>query len=171
MMMSVSQQGMMLRFIHYLTVSSVLIMYLAYSKQTGLMRMQTVAFHKDVRFPQFHANGTHSFQKRPTDGQGEDEPPFPLPPPPPLLRLPTVPISTNPRWRPTDVINNMLPVFRSAYQKQNTRGGRRRGREARDIFNRPAQRKPAKGNGAPQSAYPVSAAFNRMLVCIVFLYL
>lgn len=32
------------------------------------------------------------------------------------------------------------------------------------IFKRPAQRKPAKGNGAPQSAYPVSAAFNRMLL-------
>lgn len=33
------------------------------------------------------------------------------------------------------------------------------------MLKKPAQRKPAKGNGAPQTAYPVSAAFNRMLLC------
>lgn len=55
----------------------------------------------------------------------------------------------------TDVINNMLPVFRCAYHSKDTRG-------AGKAFKRPAQRKPAKGNGAPQSAYPVSAAFSRM---------
>lgn len=40
-----------------------------------------------------------------------------------------------------------------------------------DIFKRPAQRKPEKSNSTPQSAYPVSLAFNRMLLiasCIIF---
>ena len=44
-------------------------------------------------------------------------------------------------------------------------------RQAGKLFNRPAQRKPAKGNGAPQSAYPVSAAFNRMSLMHRLLYL
>ncbi len=65
-------------------------------------------------------------QKRPTDRQGEEEPPFLLPTPP-LPRLPSVPIRTNPQWRPrisTDVIDNMLPVFRSAHQSEIQGGGR-----------------------------------------------
>ena len=40
-----------------------------------------------------------SFQKLPTDWQGEERLPF-LPPPPPLPRLPSVPTRTNPQWRP-----------------------------------------------------------------------
>lgn len=38
-------------------------------------------------------------------------------------------------------------------------------------MKRPAQRKPAKGNGAPQRAYPVYAAFNRMFLMHRLLYL
>lgn len=55
----------------------------------------------------------------------------------------------------------MLPVLKYAHQSEihGVEGG-----GAGKIFKRPAQRKPAKGNGAPQSAYPVSAAFNRMLL-------
>lgn len=107
-----------------------------------------------------------SFQKHPTDGQGEEEPPFLLPPPL-LPRLPSVPTSTNPQWRPESLHwchQQNATCFQTCIPKWNARG-------AGKIFKRPAQRKSAKGNGAPQSAYPVSAAFNRMLLMHRFLYL
>lgn len=61
-----------------------------------------------------------SFQKRPTDGQEEVEPPFVLPPPP-RLHLPSVPFSIKAHWRPkipTDVTNDMQHVFRSECQNK-----------------------------------------------------
>lgn len=103
------------------------------------IRMRIAASYKDICFPQIQANGTDnyfvpklSFQKRPTDGYGEEEPPFLLPPPP-LLHLPSVPISTKAHWRPkipTNVINNMRPVSRSAYENK-IQGGQ--GGYSRDL--------------------------------------
>lgn len=93
------------------------------------------------------------------------DPPFLLPTPP-HLRLPSVPISAEACWRPkipADVTSSALPVYRSLWEQKTRRTGKR--------FKRPAQRKPEKSNSTPQSTYPVSLAFNRMLLiasCIIF---
>lgn len=122
-----------------LTVSSALTMYWAYSKIHGsgedanfcipqrcVFSADSCKWNRRLFVPEL------SFQKRPTDGQGEEEPPFLLPPPP-IPRLPSVPISTNPQWRPkipTAVMSNMSPVFRTAYQSK-TQGGQ--GRYSTDL--------------------------------------
>lgn len=137
--------------------------------------MQAVAFHKDVCLPQFHANGTDRlfqdchFRSDPrTDREGKRLP-FLLPPPPPVPRLPSVP--TVEAQTPDGDLKSPLIAETTCYlpsdlhNKVTYKGGAGR------IFKRPAQRKPAKGNGAPQSAYPVSAAFNRMSLMHRFLYL
>lgn len=58
-------------------------------------------------------------------------------------------------------------LFLKYTHQSKLRRGEGGGRE--DIQH--TQRKPAKGNGAPQSAYPVYAAFNRMLLMHRFLCL
>lgn len=84
-----------------------------------------------------------SFQKRPTDGHGEKEPPFFIPPPP-QPRLPSVPISTKPKWRPkipADVINNSLPAHQSKiqggqgaiYSRDQLKGNQQRAMEHRKV--------------------------------------
>lgn len=101
----------------------------------------------------------HTFR---TDPLKDKELPF-LPPPPPCPRLTSVPTRTN-HQSTTQTPQRCHKRHASWFfflilnHTQSTLGNRK-------MLKKPAQRKPAKGNGAPQTAYPVSAAFNRMLLC------
>lgn len=125
-------------------------------KYTGEMRLQIVEFHKDVCFPQIRANGKDSYF------------------------VPRLSFQNNPQWAKEKKSLNFFfrHHYYSAYQMFLYPWCHKQyftyfqiciSRQSGKIFKRLAQRKPAKGNGAPQSTYPVYAAFNRMLLMHCFL--
>lgn len=99
-------------------------------KYTESARKQTLALHKDVRLLQFHANGTDDYWFHPhrRTQRGRAFIFHHLPYPACLVFL-LVQTPNGDRNVSTDVITNMLPVFRCAHSTKQKKKKKKRGKE------------------------------------------